>query len=101
MTDSSPSSPFTGDNSKSPNDAVEKQSAADMLLQGNQELRASIVSNVITKGLVGLGVGVGLALFVFKRKPFAILPTDIYDSLHRQSGTSHVYNRLRSWNVLC
>lgn len=45
----------------------------DGLLNANHELRASIVSNVITKGLVGLGVGVGLALFVFRRT-IIILP---------------------------
>lgn len=44
-----------------------KSGLSEVFVTANQELRASIVSNVITKGLVGLGVGVGLALFVFKR----------------------------------
>lgn len=45
------------------------QGLAEALLRANQELRAAVLSNAITKGLVGLGVGVGLMLFVFKRTP--------------------------------
>ena len=79
-------------------------SLAGELLRGTQELRASVVSNIITKGLVGLGVGVGLAVFVFKRNHHLgsigpdhdfISPTPhIFPC--RQSGADNVYHGLWS-----
>lgn len=64
MTD--PSSSGT-DPAKVQSHQAKELSLAEEMLQTSHELRASIVSNVITKGMIGLGIGGGLALFVFKR----------------------------------
>lgn len=51
---------------REPQPETRAKSLAGELLAANHELRASVVSNVLTKGLIGLGLGVGLALFAFK-----------------------------------
>lgn len=61
---------------KDPAPEREPKSLAGELLAANHELRASVVSNVLTKGLIGLGVGVGLALFAFKSRKICWMPLD-------------------------
>jgi hypothetical protein len=88
------SSPEDDSSASSTNPTNAKPGLADGLLSANRELRASIVSNVITKGLVGLGVGVGLALFVFKRISAPL------SMICRQSRTGNVHHRLWTGNVI-
>ena len=70
-------------------DKRSNQSLAQSLLQANQELRASVVSNVIKKGLIGLGVGIGLGLFVFKR---AFAQCGRLTGLCREGSPDHVHD---------
>jgi len=57
----------------------------ESLVLANQQLRASIVSNFVVKGLVGLGIGTALAIFVFKRNHSSLSHN------YRQGCSNHLY----------
>lgn len=47
---------------------------AEELIRANHELRASVVSNVLTKGGIGLGIGLASALLIFRRSNHFMAP---------------------------
>lgn len=61
-----------------------------------QQVRASIVSNVLQKASIGLGVGVALSLGLFKRRACDVFKDGLFYS-NRTDSANFLLDRLCTW----